>query len=112
TIVDFWASWCGPCRASMPHLKEVYAKYKKQGLEVVSVSIDEKADAWEKAYKELALPWIDVCNHIGWKDELVQKYAIRGIPHQVVIDSDMNFVGVGIHGSKQLEEILEKYLNK
>ncbi len=112
TIVDFWASWCGPCRASMPHLKEVYAKYKKQGLEVVSVSIDEKADAWEKAYKQLELPWIDVCNHIGWKDEVVQKYAIRGIPHQVVIDSDMNFVGVGIHGSKQLEEILKKYLNK
>lgn len=112
TIVDFWASWCGPCRASMPHLKEVYAKYKKQGLEVVSVSIDEKADAWEKAYKQLELPWIDVCNHIGWKDELVQKYAIRGIPHQVVIDSDMNFLGVGIHGSKQLEEILKKYLNK
>ncbi len=112
TIVDFWASWCGPCRASMPHLKEVYAKYKKQGLEVVSVSIDEKADAWEKAYKQLELPWIDVSNLNGWKDELVQKYAIRGIPHQVVIDSDMNFVGVGIHGSKQLEEILKKYLNK
>lgn len=76
------------------------------------MSIDEKADAWEKAYKELALPWIDICNLKGWKDELVQKYAIRGIPHQVVIDSDMNFVGVGIHGSKQLEEILKKYLNK
>ena len=111
-IVDFWASWCGPCRASMPGLKDVYAKYKKQGLEVVSVSIDENAVAWDKAYKELDLPSIDVCHHIGWKDELVQKYAIRGIPHQVVIDKDMNFVGVDIYGSKQLEELLQQHLNK
>lgn len=111
-IVDFWASWCGPCRASMPSLKKVYEKYKNSGVEVLSVSIDEKVDAWDKAYRQLALPWIDVCNKKGWKDELVSKYAIRGIPHQVVIDSNMNLVLAGAHDTFELVKTLSEYLGK
>lgn len=109
-VIDFWASWCGPCRATMPHLKQLYEKYHDKGVEVVSVSIDEKADDWNKAYRQLALPWIDLSSLKGWNDELTQKYAVRAIPHQLLIDSDMTIKAIGFNRRGALEEAIAELL--
>lgn len=75
-LIDFWASWCGACRATMPHLKDIYPEYKKKGVEFFSVSLDDKEEDWKKAFKEEALPWIDGSNLLGWKDPVAKQYAI------------------------------------
>lgn len=109
-LIDFWASWCGPCRASMPHLKEVYAQYKDKGFEVVSVSLDDKADLWEQAYGALQLPWIDGSNLLGWKDPISEQYAIRGIPHKVLVDHEGKILGIGFYRQNELEKTLDACL--
>ncbi|MGM9700919.1 MAG: TlpA family protein disulfide reductase [Prevotella sp.] len=109
-LIDFWASWCGPCRASMPHLKEVYAQYKDKGFEIISVSLDDKADLWEQAYSALDLPWIDGSNLLGWKDPISEQYAIRGIPHKVLVDHDGKILGIGFYRQNELEQTLDACL--
>ena len=83
-LIDFWASWCGACRATMPSIKKMYEVYHEKDVEVVSVSLDDNKEAWEKAYKEENIPWIDGSNLLGWKDPVTLWYAIRGIPHKVL----------------------------
>lgn len=109
-LVDFWASWCGPCRAFMPRLKEIHAKYKDQGLGVVTLSLDEDGDAWKDAYESLNFPWVDGSNLLGWSDPASERYVIRGIPHKVLISSDGKFVGLNLHSQKDLENAIEEYL--
>ena len=111
-LIDFWASWCGACRATMPHLKDIYPAYKEKGVEFFSVSLDDKEDAWKKAFKDEAIPWIDGSNLMGWKDPLAVKYAIRGIPHKVLIGQDGRIIGTGYFERGSLEKDLDEYLEK
>ncbi|PSL48388.1 thiol-disulfide isomerase/thioredoxin [Chitinophaga niastensis] len=115
-LLDFWGSWCGPCRASHPHLKELYTEYKGKGLEIVGIA-DEKAGeleqakgAWLKAIQGDGLPWIQVLNNFGKeKDDLVTKYAISGFPTKILLDKDgkIIFKIVGAGGT-DLDEALKK----
>lgn len=109
-LIDFWASWCGPCRAFMPHLKKVYETYKDKGFGVFTVSLDDDAEKWENGYKQLQLPWVDGSNLLGWNDPASEKYAIRGIPHKVLVAQDGTIIGVGFYKNNELEEAIEKYL--
>ena len=86
-LLDFWASWCGPCRQSMPELKKVYSQYKDR-LEIVGVSLDHKEEAWKKAISSLGLNWIHMSDLKGWKSEAAALYGVNSIPHALLIDNE------------------------
>ena len=110
-LIDFWASWCGACRATMPHLKDIYQEYKKKGVEFFSVSLDDKEEDWKKAFKEEALPWIDGSNLLGWKDPVAKQYAITGIPFKILIGKDGIIVDKGFARFGSLEKTMDDYLD-
>ena len=110
-LLDFWASWCGACRATMPHLKDIYPEYKKKGVEFFSVSLDDKEEDWKKAFKEEALPWIDGSNLLGWKDPVAKQYAITGIPFKILIGKDGIIVDKGFARFGSLEKTMDDYLD-
>lgn len=110
-LVDFWASWCGPCRRSMPGLKEIYAKYHDKGLEILGVSIDSDAEAWKKAMAEDGTPWIHVIDETpsGSRSSRVATiYGVRYIPSLFLIDKDGKLIGKMDHD--ELESWLESEL--
>lgn len=95
-LLDFWASWCRPCRASMPHLKEVYAAYKDKGLEIVGISIDTDNDAWRKAVADDQTPWVHVIDSRtggGQGSDIAKIYGVRAIPTLFMVDPDGNMIG-------------------
>lgn len=111
-LVDFWASWCRPCRGENPNVVRLYNKYKNKGFTVFSVSLDEDPVAWKQAISMDGLIWP---NHVsdlkGWKTPLVQTYQFDGIPHTVLIGKDGKIIATGLRGEKleqKLEEILKK----
>lgn len=105
-IIDFWASWCGPCRAEIPHLKEVYKKYKDKGLEILAVSVDAKAEAWKKAMAEERMTWPQI--HAPESKPVMASYLFSGIPYLVVLDKEGNIIEKNLRGEsldKKLKEI-------
>jgi len=108
-FIDFWASWCGPCRASIPELKEIYADYHDKGLEFYAVSYDNSREDWLKAIEEEELNWPNASNVVGWNCPTASDYAIRGIPASVLIDQDGIIQGRSLRG-KELRDKIEELL--
>lgn len=106
-ILDFWASWCGPCRAENPNVKKIYDKYHVDGLEIISVSLDSKKERWVKAIEQDGLPWIHVSDLLGWENAAAKLYGVRGIPFVLVLDKDNRIIGNGV-GGEELEEFVAK----
>ena len=109
-LVDFWASWCGPCRASIPHLKELYAKYKQKGFEIVGVTNDTDHAAWKKAIEDDKSMWIhvaDIFPEKGGRAEVVSKYAAHYLPTLYLIDKEGSMIGKVDHTEldTKLEEL-------
>jgi len=109
-LLDFWASWCGPCRAENPNVLKVYNTFNKKGLEILSVSLDENRAAWLKAVKADKLPWLQVSDLKGWKNEAGSKYMIQSIPENFLIDPSGKIIAKGLRG-EQLYKELEKIFN-
>jgi thiol-disulfide isomerase/thioredoxin len=96
-VVDFWASWCMPCRASIPHLKEVYANYHKEGLEVISVSIDDKPENWKRALGQEQMPWnqvLDTYTGANQQADVTGSYGIGAIPYVLLLDKEGKVISI------------------
>lgn len=110
-LVDFWASWCGPCRAENPHVLKVYDKYKAKGFDVFAISLDDKKDRWIQAVKDDKMPWAQVSDLKGWKNEAAQYYNITAIPMNYLLDANGNIVARNLRGDA-LEKEVAKLLDK
>lgn len=108
-LIDFWASWCPPCRRDMPLLVEAYKKYKNKGFEIVGISLDSKSDAWEKGIKDLNITWPQLSDLQGWKNAGAALYGVNSIPHTVLVDKDGTIIDKNIHG-KDLDAKLQEVL--
>ena len=105
-VLDFWASWCGPCRKEIPALKEAYIRYQAQGVEFLSVSIDKDYSDWQKALKEEAMPWLQVQAPKAGTD-VMKLYQFSGIPYILVIDKEGRIKGKNLRGRALTEKIQE-----
>ena len=106
-LVDFWASWCGPCRREMPNLVDAYKQYKKKNFEIVGVSLDRNADDWKKAIQQLNITWPQMSDLKFWDCEGAKLYAVSSIPHVVLIDADGTILARGLHGEELLNKLAE-----
>jgi thiol-disulfide isomerase/thioredoxin len=85
-LVDFWATWCGPCRQEIPNLVALYEKYHDQGLEIVGVSLDKNQKALENYIKENKMPWPEQFDGKEWNNEIAKKFAVKSIPCSYLLD--------------------------
>ena len=106
-LVDFWASWCGPCRREMPNLVEAYELYQKKNFEIVGVSLDRNGDDWKKAIKDLHITWPQMSDLKYWNCEGAKLYAVSSIPHTVLIDGEGTIIARGLHGEGLLKKLAE-----
>lgn len=110
TLVDFWASWCGPCRGENPNLVETYDKYKQKGLGIIGVSIDEDLEQWANAIKNDNLSWQQVVDDKGWSSPTAQAYGVEGIPANFLVDNTGKIIAKNLRGDDlglKLQELLK-----
>jgi peroxiredoxin len=108
-LIDFWASWCGPCRASNPGVVKLYKKYKAQGFEVFGVSIDSKKASWLQAIASDNLIYTQVNDNGGWKARVTDTYGVSAIPSTFLVDKTGKIIAIDLEG-KQLEKRLKELL--
>lgn len=109
-LIDFWASWCGPCRYSNKNLVKLYARYKDKGFEIFGVSVDERKNAWEKAIKKDKITWIQVNDDGGWDAKTAQAWNVNQIPTSFIMDRNGTLIAMDLEG-KELENFLKGLLN-
>lgn len=99
-IIDFWASWCGPCLREMPNVKKIYQEYHKRGLEILGVSLDKTKDAWVKAIEKHGLDWHHVSNLKEFDDPIARQFHVNAIPKMFVLDKDGKIIAMDLRGEE------------
>lgn len=110
-LVDFWASWCAPCRESNPSVVKLYAKYKSLGFEVFGVSIDSKKANWLKAIKQDRITYIQVNDPLGWKSLVAERWGIDQIPTTFLVDKSGKVRAIDAEGAN-LDRFVRKLLDE
>ena len=110
-LLDFWASWCGPCRTANRHLVKLYAKYKLQGFEIFSVSLDEDKNDWQRAIAKDKITWLQVIDPRGWNAQTGIRWNISQLPTTYLINKKGDVVSIDLEG-KELEESVKQLLKE
>ncbi len=108
-LLDFWASWCGPCMREVPFLVADYAKYHGEGFEIYGVSLDKSREAWLNAIKTKELVWVNVSDLKMWQDPSAKEYAVRSIPSNFLIASDGTIVARNLRGEELGAKLAELF---
>ena len=108
-LVDFWASWCGPCRAENPNVVKAYNEFKGKNFAILGVSLDKEKDAWQEAIRSDRLEWNHVSDLKFWESEAVKTFKFNGIPYNVLIDPQGKIIAESLRGDdleNKLKEVL------
>lgn len=106
-LIDFWASWCGPCRKEGENVKAIYADYHDKGFDVLGVSLDNNLEAWKKAIKDDGIVWGQVSDLKGWESPMPKLYNFGGIPHLVLVDGEGRIVAKNLRGEGLRAKVAE-----
>ncbi|HTI91192.1 MAG TPA: TlpA disulfide reductase family protein [Puia sp.] len=110
-LLDFWASWCGPCRQENPAVVKAYHKYHDKGFEILGVSLDQSESSWKKAIRDDKLSWTHVSDLKYWNNALVKMYGVQGVPQNFLIDPQGTIIARGLRGEDLQNKLAEIYKN-
>jgi len=104
-LIDFWASWCGPCREGNPYIQKLYKKYKANGFEVFAVSLDVNKALWLKAIRQDRLTYTQVIDPTGWLSKIAEKYFVDALPTNFLLDKSGKIVAINIEGKELFDKV-------
>ena len=110
-LLDFWASWCGPCRREMPNLVKLYKECKNKDFEIIGISLDQKEADWKKAVKTLGMTWPQGCDFLVWQSPVARKYNLSAVPYTVLINPEGRVEALDLRG-EELSKTVKSLLNK
>jgi thiol-disulfide isomerase/thioredoxin len=105
TLIDFWASWCGPCRAENPNVVKAYTAFHDKGFNIVSVSLDDKHEKWQAAIDKDGMPWYHVSGLKGWNEPIALQYGIHAVPDNLLVDESGKILARGLRGVALYEKL-------
>ena len=111
-LVDFWASWCGPCRNEMPNVVKLYKECKGKDFEIIGISLDQKPEPWKKAVKDLKMTWPQACDFQVWYGPMARKYNLSAVPYTVLINPEGKIEALNLRGEELIDTIKTALKNK
>ena len=111
-LLDFWASWCAPCRGEMPNLVKLYKECKGKNFEIIGISLDQKEDAWKKAVKYLKMTWPQACDFQVWYGPIARAYNLSAVPYTVLINPEGKIEAIDLRGQALINTVRRLVKNK
>ena len=111
-LLDFWASWCGPCRTEMPTVVKLYQECKGKDFEIIGISLDQKPEPWKKAVKDLKMTWPQACDFRVWYGPVARKYNLSAVPYTVLINPEGKIEALNLRGEELIDTIKTALKNK